>query len=169
MVQPPNAASDAAAFRGFEDAVADYVAMLNRLRNELPSLVPNSDAKTITATSDALAAALLRARPKARVGDFFSTDAGRVIKRRMLDVIRTSNLTEALPSVDDEVPTVNMPRVHLRYPAGSEMATMPPSLLQALPKLPPTLEYRIVGRALILRDVHAALVLDYIPDAFPRR
>ncbi len=49
------------------------------------------------------------------------------------------------------------------------MATMPPSLLAALPELPKELEYRIVGNYLVLRDVDAALILDYIPAAVPRK
>ena len=42
---------------------------------------------------------------------------------------------------------------------------MPPGLLAQLPPLPAALEYRLVGRMLILRDSDAALVLDYLPDA----
>ena len=48
------------------------------------------------------------------------------------------------------------------------MATMPPSLLAALPQLPKELEYRIIGKYLVLRDVDAALILDFIPAAVPR-
>ena len=49
------------------------------------------------------------------------------------------------------------------------MATMPPSLLAVLPTLPKELEYRIIGKYLILRDVDAALILDVIPDAVTAR
>jgi hypothetical protein len=58
---------------------------------------------------------------------------------------------------------------YLRFPAANEMATMPPSLLRALPPLPVELEYRLVGEHLVLRDVKAAMILDYIPNAVPRR
>ena len=51
------------------------------------------------------------------------------------------------------------------YPVGVPLQTMPPSLLAALPKLPPELEYRIVGNALILRDVPANVVIDFVPNA----
>ena len=60
------------------------------------------------------------------------------------------------------------PKIHLRFPGVAQMATMPPSLLAVLPRLPKELEYRIVGRFLVLRDVDAALILDYIPDLIPR-
>jgi hypothetical protein len=35
--------------------------------------------------------------------------------------------------------------------------------------LPAELEYRIVGEHLVLRDVKAAMLLDYIPNAVPRK
>jgi hypothetical protein len=58
--------------------------------------------------------------------------------------------------------------VHLRLPVSMQMATMPPALLEVLPTLPKELEYRILGRYLVLRDVDASLILDYIPLAVPR-
>ena len=61
------------------------------------------------------------------------------------------------------------PTVHLRFPVAAPMATMPPSLLAALPPLPKGLEYRIVGEYLVLRDVEAALIIDFIPAAIPRK
>ena len=44
---------------------------------------------------------------------------------------------------------------------------MPPSILLNLPALPHELDYRIVGRTLVLRDVGANLMVDYIPGAIP--
>jgi hypothetical protein len=48
------------------------------------------------------------------------------------------------------------------------MATMPPGLLKVLPALPKELEYRIIGRDLVLRDVDASLIIDYVPNVIPR-
>lgn len=42
---------------------------------------------------------------------------------------------------------------------------MIPCILQALPPLPPELEYRMVGTDLILIDVHAGLIVDILPYA----
>jgi 3',5'-cyclic AMP phosphodiesterase CpdA len=44
---------------------------------------------------------------------------------------------------------------------------VPPRLVEVLPPLPKQLEYDFTGRALILRDVDADLVVDFIPDALP--
>jgi hypothetical protein len=41
---------------------------------------------------------------------------------------------------------------------------MPPSLLLNLPELPKELEYRFVGRELVLRDSAANLIVDVLPD-----
>jgi hypothetical protein len=58
--------------------------------------------------------------------------------------------------------------VHARLPVTAQMATMPPALLKVLPTLPKALEYRILGRYLVLRDVDASLIIDYIPAAVVR-
>ena len=44
---------------------------------------------------------------------------------------------------------------------------MPTRLLLALPALPEELQYRFMNRALILWDVHAELIVDFIPDVIP--
>jgi len=44
---------------------------------------------------------------------------------------------------------------------------MPPSLLSNLPLLPPELEYRTVGRDVVLRDVGANLIVDVVAGVIP--
>jgi hypothetical protein len=44
---------------------------------------------------------------------------------------------------------------------------MPPQVLAMLPKLPDDLEYRFIGNRLILLDVHAHTIADYIENALP--
>jgi hypothetical protein len=41
-------------------------------------------------------------------------------------------------------------------------------VLQTLPKLTEDLEYRFIDDWLILLDVHAHVIADFIPDALPR-
>jgi len=40
-------------------------------------------------------------------------------------------------------------------------------VLAVLPPVPDDVEYRFVGRDLILRDAHANVVIDVLPDAVP--
>jgi hypothetical protein len=42
-----------------------------------------------------------------------------------------------------------------------------PALLAVLPALPEELEYRFIGRDLVLVDVHADLIVDVLKDALP--
>lgn len=159
---------EAAAIKQFETAIADYMALRRRLANEIPNPVPNSSSVQLNDASDALAGAIQRSRRNAGVGDLFVAPVTPVFKRTVDDVVRVANLTAVLAAIDDEEPTVRAPKIHLRFPGAAQMATMPQSLLAVLPRLPKGLEYRIIGRCLVLRDIDAALIVDYIPDLIPR-
>jgi hypothetical protein len=163
------AAVDATALAQFDTAIKDYMALRQRLRNEISGPVADSTATQLNQASDRLAAGIQRARAGAKPGNIFRVPITVLVKRRVVEVIQRDNLGPVLANIDDEEVTVKTPSVHLRFPAASQMATMPPSLLAALPQLPKELEYRIVGNYLVLRDVDAALILDYIPAAVPRK
>jgi hypothetical protein len=57
--------------------------------------------------------------------------------------------------------------VNGRYPDEVPLATMPARILKELPKLPKALEYRFVGTTLVLLDVPAHVIVDFIPNALP--
>jgi hypothetical protein len=166
--QAGGAATDTAAIGQFDAAIAKYMALRNRLLEEVPGPMPESTASKLTQASDALAAAIQRSRSKARPGDLFVPPAAGVIKQRVAAAVQRDHLGPVLATIDDEETGPKAPSIHMRFPAAAPMATMPPSLLAVLPKLPKELEYRIIGPYLILRDVDAALILDVIPAAIPR-
>ncbi|MEP6782976.1 MAG: hypothetical protein ABI983_04850 [Acidobacteriota bacterium] len=167
--RPAAQTSDAAALAQFNDAIARYLAMRQSLVVEkIPGPVPNSTAPEVNRAADALAAAIQRARSKARPGDVFGPAVTQMFKRRIEDAIRSANLGPVLSNIDDEGPATTTPALHLRFPAAAALATMPPSLLEVLPPLPKPLEYRIVGQYLVLRDVEAGMIIDFIPAAVPR-
>jgi hypothetical protein len=56
-------------------------------------------------------------------------------------------------------------KVNAPYSEGAPLSTVPPNVLAALPQLPEALEYRVVGKHLILRDVKANIIVDFIPNA----
>jgi hypothetical protein len=56
----------------------------------------------------------------------------------------------------------------MRYPENVPVTTVPPQILQILPRLPAELEYRFLGDRLILFDRHAHLIPDFMNDAVPR-
>ena len=59
--------------------------------------------------------------------------------------------------------------VNAIYPSGTPLPTTPASILIALPPLPRGLEYRIIGRDLVLLDQPANLIVDYVRNAIPAR
>jgi hypothetical protein len=116
-----------------------------------------------------LAVAVQRARPNARQGDFFKEDVVPVIKARIADALRGLDFATITGENDpEEKSRMAAVRTYARFPELGPLATMPPSVLLVLPQLPDTLEYRFVGRDLVLRDSHARLVLDFIPNAVAR-
>jgi hypothetical protein len=55
--------------------------------------------------------------------------------------------------------------VNAKYPPNAPLSTMPPTVLLNLPKLPQGLEYRFVGKHLILFDSKANLIVDILRNA----
>jgi hypothetical protein len=160
---------DTAAYKHLNEEIARYLAINTDLRAEVTGPVPNSTARELNTASDMLFNAIRRARPRGRQGDFFDADATGLIMQRLREALRSPNASAALAGIDDERPATLRPQIYVRFPAADEMATMPPSLLRVLPPLPAELEYRIVGEYLVLRDVKAAMILDFVPKAVPRR
>ena len=56
--------------------------------------------------------------------------------------------------------------INQAYPSASPLATFPATLLEVMPKLPDILEYRLLSEGLILRDVKANIIVDFIPDVY---
>ena len=65
----------------------------------------------------------------------------------------------------DDAPKAVPLKVNSTYPEGAALPTVPSNLLLSLPTLPEELEYRIVDKNLILRDVQANIIVDFIPNA----
>ncbi len=58
--------------------------------------------------------------------------------------------------------------VNGRYPDTIPLSSVPPQILKVLPPLPEELEYRFIERSLILLDVRAHIIVDYLTGAIPR-
>ncbi len=67
----------------------------------------------------------------------------------------------------EDIPPGTLADVNATYPPALPLATFPASLLAALPPLPEDIEYRFVGRHLILRDVKANIIVDVLPNVLP--
>ncbi len=96
----------------------------------------------------------------------FSPSIAALFRRWIVDSLHGMTAEEFLVMItEDDAPPTVPPCVNDSYPNGGALTTMPPQLLQMLPRLPLGLEYRFIGRDLILWDPHANLIIDFIPHA----
>lgn len=158
----------------FERRVQEYAALRNRLADSLGTVDETKSQPEIAARAAALAAAIANARIDARPGDLFTPEAAVVIAtvikedyRRRSDSVLQSRQDHADEYKTDGLPPFD-PQVNRVFPTTHPLPTFDPLLLPVLPKLPPQIEYRRMEHYLLLRDVEANLIVDYMPNAFPR-
>jgi hypothetical protein len=168
QAQPAEPSPDEAE-TAFHEAVARYVDLQKRLKNEVPTLRVAMEAAEISRASDILATSVQRSRRNARPGDIFNADVTKLITQRVRAELEGVNIKRFLAAITDEPTLSDRPNIHKRYPAASSMATTPTRVLAVLPAIPEALEYRFVGRALVLRDRDAAMIIDYIADVLPAK
>jgi hypothetical protein len=148
----------------FSKRVAAYVDVHKKADGQVPSLKRTDDPAEITSREVALGKAISVARAAARPGDIITRDAA-VEFRRLIKKDYQSRSRNERRIFLDEVPHFR-PRVNQIYPSTWPLATFPATLLDVLPKLPDVLEYRLLSEALILRDVKANIVADFILDVY---
>jgi hypothetical protein len=151
---------DAETTAEFIRRVQDYDALRARLEVGLPPLVVTTDADEIESFEHRLAERLRHARGKRRGQLFTPTMEGQL--KRMLAARADAGTIAALM---EDGPGEFDVDINDTYSKKYALATMPPNLLLALPDLPKDLEYRFVGRHLILRDARANMIIDEIPYA----
>jgi len=153
-------------FKEFSDRVRDYVAVHKSADAKVPSLNDTSDPQKISGREKMLADQIRVERAGAKQGDVFSPGAAKEIADVVVEDF-SARTAKDQTAVLEEVPVRVPPSINTDYPTTLPLATVPPSLLMKLPTLPEELEYRFVGRHLILRDTKANLIVDFIPDVVP--
>ncbi len=145
----------------FNKRVGDYAALRSKLEKGLRPLVVTDNPAEIERFEHRLAGRIREARGSRRGQIFAPTMVGQV--KQML-TLRADAATIA--AIMDDGPTEFDVDVNETYSKQRPLATMPPSILLVLPDLPRDIEYRFVGRHLILRDARANIIIDEIPYAF---
>ena len=145
----------------FSTRVSSYVELRSELEKGLPALTVTDDPAEIRRAVRALAKRIRVARAEAKQGDIF-TPAISVEFRKALCLEMNTNTWAAM--VDDN-PGQRSAKINGTYPEGKPFATVPPNILAVLPRLPDDIEYRFLGRHLILLDTRASVILDRIPSA----
>jgi hypothetical protein len=169
LAAAPASHPDHAVLAQFHCAVREYVGLHRMLEIPLPTQTLTSDPEEIRRATDALATAIRAARAGAKQGDVFTKQGGLMIRARVhaaLDrhAYDATVLLHAMQADTEGPPpplAVNRP---FPWHAGNAMW---PLMLQELPALPEELEFRFVGRDLVLLDVHANLIVDILPAVLP--
>ena len=167
MQQPkpdgPKVNADALVLQDFKTRVDRYMELHKRLEKRTPPLKQVDDPAKIQASQEALATAIRSERAGAKPGDIFTPEIAERIRRLIYPEVAGAKGAETreLIKEDAPAPAAVVLKVNGPYPSGAPLPTVPPNLLANLPQLPEDLEYRILGRDLILRDVHANLIVDF--------
>jgi len=148
----------------FNKRVTAYVELTKRATQGLPRLTRTDVPSEITTREGQLGAAIRVARASARPGDVLTSGVARVFRQVIKDDFR-HRPRHGQKVMRDEVPHFH-PKVNQTYPGEWPLATFPATLLAKLPELPDGLEYRLLSEALILRDVSANIIVDFILDVF---
>jgi hypothetical protein len=163
----PLTPDEAATLSAMNDRVNKYVELHRKLEADLPKLPTDATPKQIDDNQRMLEQKVREARASAKQGDLITPEARVVIRRLLATVFGGPDGKQLKASIMDETPVGVKLVVNGRYPDHVPLSTIPPQVLQTLPKLAEEMEYRFIGDALILLDVHAHVIADFIPDAMP--
>jgi hypothetical protein len=164
----PLSASDAAALATMNDRLKEYIELHLKLEKALPRLPDEATPEQIDKNQRAFEQRMRTVRSGAKQGDLFTPEAQVVIKRLLATVFGGEEGKELKASIMDENPASVKLAVNGRYPDSVPISTVPPQVLQTLPKLTEDLEYRFIGDNLIILDSHAHVIADYIENALPQ-
>ena len=162
------------AIKDFNDRVQRYWDLHKKVEDAAPPIDKKKepDPAAIVAHERATADGIRAARMNAAEGDIFTPAVQKIlvatIKQELSSgrgaTARAMILGEGNPKNPESPARVDLV-VNAKYPPNAPLSTVPPSVLLSLPKLPQGLEYRFVGRHLILYDSKANLIVDILRNA----
>jgi len=154
--------------KDFDLRVAAYVKLHKSVRSKIHGLKPTKTPKEIEHYEHSMAHGIREARRGSHQGNIFTPEISAQFRLLIGLAMRGPEAARIQESLKQAEPVQSRPiRANDSYPPGIPLQSTPPSLLLNLPKLPPELEYRLVGRSLILRDIEANLIVDFIVNALP--
>ena len=183
IAPPQTTEMDAETLRKLQHEIEEYVELRRSALKQIPPIDARSTPAEIEAHQKALTNAIIAYRKGAKRGDIFKPEVEAAIRRTLHREFASSQGPALLKDIKQGNPRVEgnpIPRdpskevmpavtvaVNALYPDSAPFSSVPPSLLLKLPLLPEQVRYRFIGRALILRDTEANVILDYIPDVVP--
>ncbi len=167
----PLTRADAQALATMNDRLKEYVDLHQTIERSLPHLPTDATPEQIDKNRRAFERLVREARATAKPGDIFTPEARPVIRRLLATIFGGPDGRQLRASIMDENPVDPVAlkfTVNSRYPDTVPLTTVPPQVLQTLPKLTEDLEYRFIGDWLILLDTHARAIADFIDNALPQ-
>ena len=154
--------------RQFVAATREYAWMHRRLEWAMGPLEVNADIDRIHRAVVQLADAIRAERKDAKPGDLLTPALAVQLRQRIAAALAAHDYApadvRAAEATDGTDPSLARLVINGPFPWGYASA-MFRCVIEALPELPPELQYRIVGDTLVLVDVHASLVVDLMPSA----
>jgi hypothetical protein len=159
---------DIATQEDFQSRVSRYYDLRNKLGGK--ETQQTDSAQEVKSRQEQLASKVRNQRATAKHEDIFSDKITELFKRQLKSSYRGGNGARITTSLAHAEPMPKMKlQVNAAYPEQAPLQSTPPTILQNLPRLPKGLEYRFVGRDLILYDSATNLIVDYIHEALPSR
>ena len=162
---------DLVATQNFQRRIDEYVLLHRLLETFIPPLRVTRDISQNETSMRTLRLRIQLARRNAQLGEIFTADAARTFRRQIAGCL-TREEWQAVHDDngrnDEEELRVEAPLLipNMEWPERVPYDFVPPQLLRVLPPLPVELQYRIIGRSLVLWDHHANLIVDILPAAF---
>lgn len=157
--------ADAKVVAEFEEKASQYLQIREKVAGSAPA--PSDDPKKIAAAQQELANKVRVARAGAKQGKIFTPEIAQYFRRQISATLNGRYGDNIRASLRHAEPVKMKLQINQSYPQNVPLQSTPPTLLLNLPELPKGLEYRILGRELVLRDTDANIIVDYIPDALP--
>lgn len=149
----------------FQQRARQYLDWREKTAGKPPA--PTDSPEKIVAARRELANKVRVARAGAPQGQIFTSEVAGYFRRQIAITLNGRNGKQVLTSLRHAEPTSMQLQINESYPEKVPLQSTPPTLLMNLPELPKGLEYRILGRELVLRDSDANIVVDYVPNALP--
>lgn len=159
---------DAQVLRDFSKRAEDYVQLHNDIRGQVHPLKKAESAAAIVRYQREFARRIREARYGVEQGNIFTPAIAAEFHRLITMTMQGPEAANIRSSLASGTP-VRFPDLHADqdYPPGAPLQSTPSSLLLNLPTLPKELEYRVVGRSLVVRDIDANMIVDFISHAIP--
>jgi hypothetical protein len=148
----------------FKARVEKYVALRQKADDSAPPLKESKDAGKIKDAQQSLLERIAAARSTAKPGEIFTPEIAAYFRRLIHPESKEPGTKEIMK--EDKVGTIPF-KINGPYPDTKPLVTAPPNVLESLPQLPKDIEYRFVGKHLILRDSRANMIIDYMLNAIP--